>query len=244
MAATDKTEGAAAVDRALLIVAAIAQEPAPQTLAEIARSTGYYKSTILRLIASLVAAGYVERRDDRYGLGLMAFRLGLAYERANSLRSIVLPVLKNLVAQGTESASFHVRQSAESRLCLFRVDSGHATRDTVHAGQVLPLRRGAAGRVLLAFGGEPEPAFEAIRSAGFALSLGERDPICAGLACPVLGPEEQARGALSVSGPRERFTEAAVALMLPLLLAAAREVTRPLGGDPGRLRVVDLESTS
>src|SRR3546814_15662890 len=32
---------------------------------------------------------------------------------------------------------------------LFRIDSDHATLDSIRGGDVLPLRRGAAGRLLL-----------------------------------------------------------------------------------------------
>lgn len=223
--------GVAAVDRALSLVAALEVYPEPQTLADLSHETGLYKSTILRLLTSLQGAGYVVRlRDGRYSLGPMAFRLGLAYERANPLREHILPILKDLVRQGTESASFHVRQDADARLCLFRVDSRHPTLDRVQAGSVLPLRQGAAGRVLLAFDGEPGPAFDEARRAIVVVSMGERDPSCAGIACPVFGPQDQVKGALSLSGPKERFTKATIASMRDLLVAAAKTVTRSLGG--------------
>jgi len=226
-----ESAGVAAVDRALSLVAALEGHTEPQTLADLSRQTGLYKSTILRLLTSLQDAGYVLRlRDGRYSLGPTAFRLGLAYERANPLRDHVLPILEDLVRQGTESASFHVRQDADTRLCLFRVDSRHPTLDRVQAGSVLPLRRGAAGRVLLAFDGEPGPAFDEARQAVLVVSIGERDPSCAGIACPVFGPQSQMKGALSLSGPKERFTKTTVASMSKLLVAAARTVTRSLGG--------------
>src|SRR6185436_16540448 len=50
--------GVAAVDRALLILSALASAPEPSSLAQLARATGLYKSTMLRIIASLEAAGY------------------------------------------------------------------------------------------------------------------------------------------------------------------------------------------
>jgi len=225
------SQGVAAVDRALSIVAALEAHPEPRTLAQLSQATGLYKSTILRLLGSLEPAGYVVRlRDSRYSLGPMAFRLGLAYERANPLREHVLPILRDLVAAGTESASFHVRQDAETRLCLFRVDSNHSTLDRVQAGDVLPLRRGAAGRVLLAFDGEPGAAAEELRQRFVAVSIGERDPSCAGIAVPVFGPGGTLKGALSLSGPGDRFTDAAITRMGTQLLDAARTLTAALGG--------------
>lgn len=225
-------EGVAAVDRAFAIVAALADEPEPSTLAELARRTGFYKSTILRLLASIEAAGYVTRlHDGRYGLGPSAFRLGLGYERQNPLRLHVVPVLSDLVERGTESASFHVRHGPGTRLCLFRVNSHHSTLDRVEAGDVLPLDRGAAGRVLTAFSPDGAPEQEPLRRAGYALSRGERDPSCAGLAAPIFGPGGDLAGALSLSGPGERFTDKAVASMRKLLLASADALSASLGAD-------------
>lgn len=224
-------KGVAAVDRALSILVALEADPNPRSLADLARDTGLYKSTILRLMDSLQAAGYVMRQDDTgYALGPTLYRLGMAYERRNPLRNHVIPVLKRLVAAGTESASFHVRQDAEHRTCLYRVDSDHATLDRVHAGDLLPMSKGAAGRVLSAFSGTPGRPYATIRKEHFALSLGERDPSCAGMAAPVFGPDGDLVGALSLSGPRERFTDAQVKKMCPLLIDAAKELTLSLGG--------------
>lgn len=222
--------GVAAVERAFAIIGALETAAGPLSLADLSRSTGLYKSTILRLLTSLDHNGYVVRlRDGRYDLGPTAFRLGVAYERRNALRSHVLPRLQELVDQGTESASFHIRQDGERRLCLFRVDSRHATLDRVAPGDVFPVRVGAGGHVLLAFDGEPGPRYDAIRAEGWALSLGERDPACAALAAPVFGPSGLV-GTLSLSGPRERFQPKQVAGMRAILLPVAAGLTRALGG--------------
>lgn len=226
-----KETGVAAVERALAIVAATETADAPVTLADLARKTGFYKSTILRLLGSLERAGYIVRLGDgRYDLGLTAFRLGTAFERKNTLQHYVLPVLRRLVAQGTESASFHVRQGPDTRLCLFRVNSSHATLDRVEAGGSYPLRAGAGGHILLAFADEPGPRYDAIRTEGWACSLGERDPSCAAVAAPVFGPARQLIGILSLSGPRERFGSQDVETMAGLLRVAAIELTCALGG--------------
>lgn len=227
------SEGVAAVDRAFAILTALADGEEPVSLADLARRTGLYKSTILRLLASLEAAGHAARlRDGRYGLGPGAVRLGLAYERQNPLRLHVLPILTDLVERGTESASFHVRHGPDTRLCLFRVNSHHSTLDRVKAGDILPLARGAAGRVLAAFAPGAGPELSAVREAGHALSRGERDPNCAGLAAPVFGPGGTLAGAVSLSGPGERFTPEAVEAMRPALLAAAASLSASLGGPP------------
>lgn len=223
--------GVAAVDRALTILAAFEDEPEPMTLAELARRTGMYKSTLLRLMTSLQEFGYlVQLQDGRYHLGPTPFRLGAIYQRANNLHDRVMPVLRQLVTAGTESLSFHVRHDAKRRLCVFRVDSQHSTLDRVEAGMLLPLDRGAAGRVILAFDGESGDGHDRIRESGIAVSFGERDPDCAGIACPVFGPGGKLVGALSISGPKPRFTKETITAMSSLLSKAAARLTRSLGG--------------
>jgi DNA-binding IclR family transcriptional regulator len=224
--------GVAAVDRALSIIASLETGHMPLNLSEISRITGLYKSTILRILESLQSAGYVVRvEDSKYALGPAIVRLGMAYERSNPLRHQILPVMERLVEMGTESPSFHMRQTADERLCLFRLNSNHSTLDSVHTGDRLPMRKGAAGKVLIAFGEPPVDGndMERIRQDCFAVSLGERDKLCAGIAAPVFSGSTRLVGALSFSGPKERFTDEDVARMKPQMLNAAREISRGLG---------------
>lgn len=234
MEGTDRDEapkGVAAVERALLVLSALEAEPEPLSLSELARRTNLYKSTILRLLETLLARGFVVRiMDTRYALGPTVHRLGMAYERRNPLRHHIMPVMRRLVETGAESPSFHIRQSETKRLCLFRIDSNHSTLDRVNVGDFLPLDRGAAGRMILAFDGEPGESYDSLREECFALSLGERDPICAGMASPVFGPGGQPVGALSLSGPKERFTGDNIIRMRRQLIEASREITESLGG--------------
>lgn len=224
------TQGAAAVDRALSIVAALEGAGRPLTLADISRATGLYKSTALRLIASLSQAAMIVRRADQmYALGPFAFRLGRAFEATYHLREGIVPVLEWLVAQGTESSSFHVWHDDERRLCLFRIDSQHPTLDRVRAGDLLPIKQGAPGRVLRLFrNGLPDGEEVALIQASF----GERDPSCAAVSTPVFGAGGELVGALSLSGPRERFNERTIRKMSKLLLQAAATGTLALGGEP------------
>jgi DNA-binding IclR family transcriptional regulator len=231
---SEKTpRGVAAVDRALSIIAALENSQMPRKLSEISLTTGFYKSTILRILESLQDAGYVVRvEQSKYTLGPAVMQLGLAYDRANPLRYHIIPALEVLVAAGTESPSFHIRQTTEERLCLFRLNSNHSTLDRVRPGDRLPINRGAAGKVLMAFGTPSEQGEETdgIRASGFAVSLGERDKLCAGIAVPVFSGRDRIVGALSLSGPRERFTPEDIARMLPHLLKAARRISADLGG--------------
>src|SRR4051812_50087674 len=71
---TDRVE---AVERALAVLDAFQADRAEMTLAEIAAATGFYKSTILRLAASLERSGYLVRAENGvFRLGPAVWRLG------------------------------------------------------------------------------------------------------------------------------------------------------------------------
>lgn len=221
-------DGVAAVDRALLIVTTLERKREPMSLADLARETGLYKSTLLRLIASLERAAMVGRRgDNTYVLGHFAFRLGRAYEATHHLRECIYPVMEWLIAKGSESPSFHVVHDRKHRVCLFRIDSAHPTLDNIRAGDLLPADRGAPAKVLRGLSGDPK-----IKDGGGLVqtSYGERQATCAAVAVPVFGADGEIVGALSLSGPTERFSEAAVHAQARLIVEASRQATQSLGG--------------
>lgn len=223
--------GAAAVDRALLILAAYGTEDDALTLAGIAARTGLYKSTLLRLIQSLLHARLLLRLEDgRYRIGPEALRLGALYQRAHNVGDVVLPAMRALMEATGESVVFHVREG-RARVALHRVESRHMVRYNVREGDILPLDAGSGGRVLLAFGGARGEPYETIRERMFHGAHRERDPDTSGLSAPVFGPRQLLAGAVTVAGPASRVTEAFVAQHAPALLEAVARMTRNLGGD-------------
>jgi DNA-binding IclR family transcriptional regulator len=223
--------GVAAVDRALSVLAVFREGDSVLTLAELAERTGMYKSTILRLCGSLERHGYLQRLDGSgYRLGPTPMRLASLYQRAFRLADLVVPVLRDLVARSGESASFYVREGPV-RVCLHRVDSPLSVRDHVREGDQLPLDKGAAGRVLLAFGGEDGDVYARIRRRYVAATFGERDRETAAVAAPVFRIGQELAGALSISGPVHRFPPRTAARLGAMVLAAAADLTEALGGD-------------
>lgn len=221
-------DGVAAVERALSIAKALEMARRPLTLNELAQHTGLYKSTILRLLVSLERCALVVRRSDQsYTLGAFAIRLGKAYDACMPLEATLLPLMEALVQQGMESPSFHVILDAQTRVCLLRKDSLHSTLDRVRVGDRLPLFSGAPGKVLR--NAPPDPQVAAY-SGLLQVSFGERDPSCAAVAGPVFGPGQTLLGALSLSGPLDRFNTTTLQTMAPVLLATCQQATTQLGG--------------
>ncbi len=144
-----KEVGVAAVDRALSILGAFTVNDTSLSLHEIAARTGLYKSTILRLVSSLERQACMHRLDDgRYQLGPMVLHWSRVYNSSLRIENHVIPVLSQLVQETGEGASFFVREG-NVRVCLFRVNAQRAIQEYVQVGDLLPLERGAAGRILL-----------------------------------------------------------------------------------------------
>jgi len=227
--------GAAAVDRALTLLGAFRQGDRALTLGELAERTQLYKSTALRLLASLEHAGLLQKQadDGRYALGPEVARLHGLYAASFSLETVVMPVLRELVAATGESAAYHVRQKQGDswvRLCMYRVDSPQVLRDHVKAGDLLPADRGAGARVLIAFSQDAEALaasnarkervrYAQIRTDGYVALVGDRTAELAGVSAPVFHADGTLAGAVTLTMPTHRYHERQVA---PVREAAAR----------------------
>lgn len=101
--AQDRVE---AVERALTILGAFDCAQEQFTLAELASVTGFYKSTLLRLLSSLERFDYVQRGSDgRYRLGRTPLRLARRHLPSRQLEAWLQPVLDTLATTSGETAA-------------------------------------------------------------------------------------------------------------------------------------------
>ena len=227
----------ASLERALTIVGCFTANDRGVTLADIAARTGFYKSTILRLCASLEKFGYVVRlADGRFVLGGAVFRLGQIYQRSFDLADYVVPALERLTARTGQSSSLWIKEGG-FRVCLFRAEASKGVRNlSAQVGERWPLDRGgSASTILLAFSGT-EARLERVRRAGIAVSLGEFVPELAAISAPVFFAGGEIAGALSLGGFRSSFNGPAAAKLKPHVLAAAREISLSLGEAAAHVR--------
>ena len=229
--AVRRSKGINSVERALSILELFIVDGSSRGLSELSRGTGLVKPTVLRCLVSLQTAGYVVRLPNgRYQLGAKLLQLGNAYRSSFRLDDHVLPVLRQLADETSESASFHVRQG-DQRLCLFRIESSQVVRDFVKPGMASPLDDSSMGLVLS----------EADRKKGLVKysherivfsSSGVRGAQTASLATGVYGSDGKAVGAVAVSGPVNRFTLAVKRQVFLRLAESADRLSVILGWDP------------
>lgn len=224
-----KEQRVEAVERALTILNAFTDSDSRLTLNQVAAKTGLYPSTILRLAGSLERFGYINREPDgRFRLGSTLYRLGNQYQRTFNLAEYVRPVLRKLVEVTEETAAFYIKDG-DRRICLYRHHANRIFRHYLEEGAALSLDKGATARILMAFSGEPGVFYDDIRSKGYYISLGERDPDTGAIGVPVFGVGNNLVGALGLTVQMQRFTAEAQSQQLDILTSTARDLSIRLG---------------
>ncbi|MGV6874712.1 IclR family transcriptional regulator [Pseudochelatococcus sp. B33] len=216
-----------AVERAIALLQCFDEPGESLTLSALAQRTGFYKSTILRLLGSLLHTGFMDRGPDgRYLLGPELRRLGELSRSKFTLEAVVRPVLRGLTTVTRETASFYVRDG-EERICLYRENSPRSARHHLEEGTRHPLSYGAAGLLLTWYGdaSDNKHAVE-LRETGSIVSKGGRDEDLAAVAVPIVNRHGELIGSLSVSGLITRFSDERIQTARALLKEAA-EGLRP-----------------
>ncbi|MDX3906500.1 MAG: IclR family transcriptional regulator [Pigmentiphaga sp.] len=233
-------KGVATLDRALAILATFSEAEPLLSLAELSRRTGLYKSTLLRLLASLQHWHFVvQRQDGQYHVGPAALHLARLYQRSIRPAELVHEAIVAVAAEVVENVNFYVRRG-EARVCVDCVPSPHAIRHHTLVGEIFPLQRGAAGRVLCAFSDDlATPSLEPVRKAFACVSHGEYVENLSAVSVPVFGTGNQCEGAIAVTGLSARFTEERVDFFVRQLRRASLKLSRALGADNALLQQLE-----
>ena len=213
-----------AVERAMSILSAFSSQRRRMTLAELAEETGLHKSTVSRQARSMMLYGFLTRDPDgRFGIGASVWRLGLVFRQDYQHGATIRPVLRALVDESGETASFYVR-AGEERVCLYRENSPNLIRYHLEEGMRLPMDRGSVAMVLRRAVGEPVPEGVLFTPAGSINLDGGRNPNIASVATPVFAADGRLLGALAVSGLSTRFDETRRRAILPSVEAHAESL--------------------
>jgi len=254
MLAVRNYPGAQAVSRAVSLLKAFSDARPEWRLTDLARTARLHKATTHRLLAALEREGMVARdaAGERYRLGPEAIAIGARAARANDLRAVSHAELERLSADTGETATLEVPAGAEMLIvdevlgrALIGATASLGTRWPVHATstgkavlaalsaperrRVLPRRpvRCTPRTVVSAAGLERELARVARR--GYATALEELEPGYAAVGAVVVGGDGRPVAAISVGGPRQRFTAVRIDTLGARVCAAAARITAALG---------------
>jgi DNA-binding IclR family transcriptional regulator len=224
----------------------------------IARSLDLSKAVVHRILQTLVERRLLvsDPASRGYQLGPAAAALGARALRESQLRTVAMPVLRELQLATGETTTVSARVHS-GRVYLDQVESTREIKMTVEVGRRYPLHAGSSSRCILAFlpDGEREAVLGAelpslttrtmtdheslrarlaeIRTTGVAGSDGERQEGAGSVAAPVFGIDGVVIGAISVCGPAARVDAAARERFGPLVRTAADRISRALGWSGG-----------
>lgn len=137
--AQDRVE---AVERALTVLEVFDSPREAFTLADLAQATGYYKSTLLRLLGSLERYDYVQRGSDgRWRLGHTPVRLARRHLPSRQLANWIQPQLDALSRRSGETASLLEVATGQAECRLVSVPA-HSLRHDLRPGTRWPMDNG------------------------------------------------------------------------------------------------------
>lgn len=220
-----------AVTRALALLDAFRLNEAHVGIAELARRTGLAKTTALRLARTLAAADYLVQLDGgRWRLGPASAWLAARYQGAFDLKGVIQPVLRELATTTGRDALFFAREG-DRRVRLMRAEVG-MQKSVSPLGERLPLDKGSAGKVILAFLGREGALYDSIRRRGYEVTVGETYPGIGSVSAPVFSSGWSVVGALALSFRPPVPTTRGMTKHAPAVREAARKLSYALMSSP------------
>lgn len=221
---------ASSVGKALVLLGALTGDRVQMGVSDLARATGFSKSTTFRLLSLLVEGGLVDRVGTDYRIGQRILEMAgtVAPSPHSELRDIAMPHLLDLLAVTKETV--HLAVSTGDRILYIEKIFGHnQVSSPSRVGGTLHASCSALGKAISAFSSEavvrkvvstiqprtpysiaaPSVLLDELRSVRQAGVAFDREEAQLGLTCvaaPVFDASgSQAIAAVSVSGPKNRF---------------------------------------
>ncbi|MFI8773236.1 IclR family transcriptional regulator [Gordonia sp. NPDC062954] len=199
------------------------------TLNELTTVSGMNKTTVHRLMATLIHAGWVDRTDEgAYRIGLRVFEIGSSALEELDIRSAAKGYMSDL-AEGFGDTAYLMVPAEQGAVCIDRVE-GHNTLVVagINVGTVIPYHAAAGPTVMLAYSEKLRdrwirddlPAFtdrtlvdaaqlrehlDVVRREGYSLSNSDYLDGVAAVAAPIIDRSGALIASISIGGRVEAF---------------------------------------
>jgi len=241
------------VERALVILEALGRNPQGYGCTELGQLLNLHKSTVYRLVSTLLSYGFVEKdpHNDKYRLGIKIMHLGLEALNGLDFRKVAMPYIQELVQISRETVQLAVLEGS-SVLVVERDHSPEAI--TVNLGLRGEVHCTAEGKLLMAYL-TPDKAsgilrerpmrqytintiteisqmishLEKIRSQGFAINAEEMVEGVRAIAAPVFDHNGRNIAALSIAGPSSRLSLERIYRLVTVLKETCASISMQLG---------------
>lgn len=230
-------------------------------VSELARRLEMGKSSVHRVLTTLVAEGLVEQNPatGNYRLGILMFELGEAVRVHMDLHAAAGPVLAALREQTRESCQVGILDGCDV-VYVDRLESPQTLRLFTETGRRVPVNCTSSGKVLLAHLDDAEldrvlaeapmaaltprtitdrdrlaDELATVRRRGFAEAVEERELGVVSIAVPIRDVRGEVVAALSIGAPLARLSPSVRRRLVPVLVEAGEAASRRLGWSPETL---------
>jgi IclR family transcriptional regulator, acetate operon repressor len=221
--------GTQAIERAAQLLVRVVESAEPPSIGELSTDSGLPKSTTSRLVSALERQGLVQRLGERGRLRPGPVLLRYAHrDGSQTLAELAAPSLRRLADASGETINLAV-PGPDGVEHLAQEDTAHFVGVTDWVGRRVPFELAANGKCFLTFGGAGCAQSTEIRARGYATSVDELEVGLTALAAPVVGANEVAVAALSISGPTSRL-KPRIEELAPILKSEAQSLSLQLRG--------------
>ena len=246
--------GLQSVERIFALIELLAAHPAGASLQTLAQGTALAKSTVHRLLASLVGLGYVsqEETSGRYRLTLKMFELSSGIVNDMAIMEVAKAHLERL-AQRTGEAVHLVIRDGQDIVYIYKTENG-PMRMSSRVGMRSPLYCTGVGKAILATLPAGEVAqvwaasrprkltertvadlphlqeqLETVRAKGYAVDDEENELGVRCVAVAIPGPDGRADSAFSISGLTPYMTPERIRRIATMALDSRTDILADLG---------------
>jgi DNA-binding IclR family transcriptional regulator len=243
------------VERAMILIGIMADAGQDMSLTEIASKSGWAKSTVHGLLATLRDYRFVGQSQEtgRYRLGVRLFELGNVVAKSWDVRVVARAHLLRLGRSVGETVHLATESDGEV-LYLDKVESNQIIRIVSEIGGRLPMHCSGLGKALLAYKTEAEvrrivdkrgmvpmtprtitslpklfSELERIRAQGYAMDDGEIMNNLRCVAAPIFDLNGRASYAVSVSGLYSNMHGEPLSRVIQLVTQVADTVSGSMG---------------
>ncbi|WP_459547511.1 IclR family transcriptional regulator [Nocardia sp. X0981] len=219
-------------------------------LNDLTTASGMNKTTVYRLMATLIQAGWVDRTEEgAYRVAMPVFEIGSAALAKLDIRSAAKPFMSELATTFGNTAYLMV-PAEQGAVCIDLLE-GHNSLVVagINVGSVMPYHAAAGPTVMLAHSkalrdrwvdaGLPAITertvtdvellvehLDKIREAGYSLSNSDYLPGVAAVGAPIFGRDGSVVASISVGGRAEEFEGEELAAKIEKVREAGARITR------------------
>jgi len=242
------------IERAIKILEELAKEKEGLGVTQLSRRLDLHKSTVHRILSTLLSLGYVEQNkySEKYRLGMKLLYLGGTILERMDLRREAHDLLKELSEEVNEAVHLVV-PDGDRALYIDKIDSRRTIRMYSQIGRRAPMHASAVGKAILAFSpedltrkvidgrlekytsntitnaGELVEHLKTVKARGFAVDDEENEEGIRCVGAPIFDYTGRVVGALSISGPTVTVTPDKLDILADKVIEYALRISRRMG---------------